>query len=244
MKVLVVEDDLRIRTELLDSLRAEGYDPEVAVSRSMAFDALRRHYDLVLLDVGLPDGDGLDLCRELRSQGRSVPVIVLSAHDRPEERVAGLNAGADDYVIKPFHVPEVVARVRNLLRRTGRSHEGGLQRHLDLWADLGSVAAGRGELRFKLKPREFYLLTFLISHPGRAWTRAELLDQVWGHDYSGDERTVDLHVRRLRAKIEPNPVEPRYIETVWGVGYRMTEQVGGSTPPAAATEESLGSGAE
>lgn len=225
LKVLVVEDDVRTRAELLDSLRAEGYEPEVAVTRSMAVEALQRHYDLVLIDVGLPDGDGLDLCRDLRSQGRMVPVIVLSTHGEPDERVAGLEAGADDYIIKPFHVPEVVVRVRNLLRRTGRTGSAGVVRHLDLWVDPSRVAAGRGELEIKLKPREFDLLTFLVGHPGRAWTRAQLLDRVWGHDYKGDERTVDLHVRRLRAKIEPVTSEPRYIETVWGVGYRMAERL-------------------
>lgn len=224
-RLLVVEDDSRIRTELLDALRSEGFEPEVAVTFAMARDALERHYDLIMLDLGLPDGDGIDLCRWLRSEGRSVPILILTARDLPDQKVLGLDAGADDYVVKPFHLPEVIARVRGLLRRTGKAINGGFVRHLDLWVDQDRVAAGRGADDFKLKPREFDLLSFLVRNPGKAWTRAQLLDQVWGHEYRGDERTVDLHVRRLRAKIERLESDPRYIETVWGVGYRMTEDL-------------------
>ncbi|MEM1449416.1 MAG: response regulator transcription factor [Planctomycetota bacterium] len=223
LRLLVVEDDAHIRAELLDALRAEGFEAEVAVSYAMAQEALERHYDLVLLDLCLPDGDGLDLCRALRTAGRSVPIILLTARDAPEQKVSGLDAGADDYVAKPYHLGEVVARIRSLLRRTGKSPSGGFVRHLDLWIDLDRVQAGREDEQFRLKPREFDLLSFLVRNPGRAWTRAQLLDQVWGHEYSGDERTVDLHVRRLRAKLEENFDGPSYIETVWGVGYRMRE---------------------
>ena len=222
--LVVVEDDAQIRAELLDALRTEGFEAEVAVSYAMAQDAVARHYDLILLDLGLPDGDGLDLCRSLRAAGRSVPIILLTARDAPEQKVAGLDAGADDYVVKPYHLAEVIARIRSLLRRTGKSAAGGFVRHLDLWLNLDRVAAGRGDTEFKLKPREFDLLSFLVRNPGRAWTRAQLLDQVWGHEYSGDERTVDLHVRRLRAKLEEGREGPGYIETVWGVGYRMREE--------------------
>jgi DNA-binding response OmpR family regulator len=201
-RVLVVEDDARIRTELLDALRQAGFDVSVAVTLGMARAASERRFDLVLLDLGLPDGDGLDLVRELRGAGRAVPILILTARDAPDQRVAGLEAGADDYVVKPFHLPELVARVRGLMRRSGRAVEGGFARHQDLWIDL---------------------LAFFVRHPGRAWTRDQLLDRVWGNDFKGDARTVDLHVRRLRAKIERDAADPRYIETVWGVGYRMTE---------------------
>ena len=224
-RLLVIEDDPRIRTELLDAFRAEGFEAEVAITYVMAREALNRHYDLILLDIGLPGGDGLDLCRALRAEGRSVPIVILTARDLPDQKVAGLNAGADDYVVKPFHLPELTARVRGLLRRTGKVVDGGFVKHLDLWVDGGRVAAGRGADEFKLKPREFDLLSFFVRNPGKAWTRAQLLDQVWGHEYKGDERTVDLHVRRLRAKIEREESDPRYIETVWGVGYRMAEEL-------------------
>jgi two-component system response regulator ResD len=226
-RVLVVEDDARIRTELLDALRQAGFDVSVAVTLGMARAASERRFDLVLLDLGLPDGDGLDLVRELRGAGRAVPILILTARDAPDQRVAGLEAGADDYVVKPFHLPELVARVRGLMRRSGRAVEGGFARHQDLWIDLETRRAGRGEEpgaeQFTLKPREFDLLAFFVRHPGRAWTRDQLLDRVWGNDFKGDARTVDLHVRRLRAKIERDAADPRYIETVWGVGYRMTE---------------------
>lgn len=226
-RILIVEDDSRIRTELLDALRQAGFDASVAVTLAMARTAAERKHDLILLDLGLPDGDGSQLVRELRAAGRAIPILILTARDTPEQRVSGLEAGADDYVVKPFHLPELVARVRGLLRRSGRAVEGGFARHQDLWIDLETRRAGRGdngaEQAFTLKPREFDLLAFLMRHPGRAWTRDQLLDRVWGNDYKGDARTVDLHVRRLRAKIEVDSADPRYIETVWGVGYRMAE---------------------
>lgn len=206
---------------MLDALTCAGFDAQVATTLSMARVAVESDCDLILLDLMLPDGEGIDLCRELRAAGRSIPIIMMTGKDLPAQRVAGLDAGADDYVIKPFHLPELIARVRSILRRTGKTGMGSFVKHLDLWVDTDQVAAGRGPLTFKLKPREFDLLSFLIRHPGRAWKRQELLDQVWGHTFDGDPRTVDLHVRRLRAKIEPDEDSPQYLETVWGVGYRM-----------------------
>ena len=222
-RILVVEDDPRIRRELLDALRNAGHEVEVAVSFRDATVAAEREYSLILLDLGLPDGDGLDLLRALRSRGRGVPILILTARDNPESRVRGLDAGADDYVVKPFHMPELVARVRTILRRSGRSVGGGLVKHDELWIEPETRRAGKGEEEIALKPREFELLLFLIRHPGRTWTRDQLLDRVWGAGFTGDSRTVDLHVRRLRAKIEDDSSDPRFIETVWGVGYRMSE---------------------
>lgn len=220
-RLLLVEDDLDLRKELLDALGSVGLEAEVALDLSMAANALRRHHDLLVLGSRLPDGDGVELCRKLRAEGRSIPILLLGTSSSKTDVIEGLEAGADDYVNRPPHVPEFVARVRSLLRRTGRSPSGGFVKHLDLWVDLDRVEAGRGEERFKLKPREFELLSFLVRHPGRAWSRAELLDQVWGREYSGDARTVDLHVRRLREKLEAAAGGPRYIETVWRVGYAM-----------------------
>jgi DNA-binding response OmpR family regulator len=220
-KILLVEDDERIRRELLDALRASGFDVDVSVQAHHARLALERDYDLVLLDLGLPDGNGLDLCRELRAAGRSLPVIILTARDAPEQRVRGLDVGADDYVVKPFHLPELVARVRSVLRRVGRTVGPGRAQWKDLCADPESRTARREERTLDLTRREFDLLLFFLRFPGRTWTRDQLLDRVWGTTYRGDSRTVDLHVRRLRAKIEDDPSDPHYLNTVWGVGYRM-----------------------
>lgn len=223
-QLLLVEDDARIREELCDALRAAGFEVDVAASLRDARQAVSRAFDLMLLDLGLPDGDGLGFCRALRAEGRSLPILILTARDAPDQRVRGLDVGADDYVVKPFHMPELIARVRSLLRRTGRSWGPGRISLGDLWIDPETRRAGRGEQDVTLKPREFDLLLFLVRHPGRTWTRDQLLDQVWGPTYEGDARTVDLHVRRLRTKIEVDASDPLLIETVWGVGYRMAEQ--------------------
>ncbi|MEM7245182.1 MAG: response regulator transcription factor [Acidobacteriota bacterium] len=222
-KVLLVEDDERIRCELMDALCAAGFDVAVSLGLAGARRALETDHDLVLLDLGLPDGDGLDLCRELRNEGRSIPVIILTARDAPEQRVRGLDVGADDYVVKPFHLPELLARVRSVLRRSGRAAGPGRVRWQDLWADPESRVAQRGDRRLDLTPTEFDLLLFFLRHPGRTWTRDQLLDRVWGSSGAGSQRTVDLCIRRLRSKLEDDASDPRYVGTVWGVGYRMGE---------------------
>ena len=223
-KILLVEDDDRIRRELLDSLRASGFSVDIAVSVSDATVSMNRQYDLVLLDLGLPDGDGLDLCRTMRGCGRSVPIIVLTARDSPQERVRGLDVGADDYVTKPFHMPELIARIRSVLRRAGRSVGPGRIQWGAFWCDPDARLAGCENDSFDLKPRELDLFLFFLRHPERTWTRDQLLDRVWGSQYDGDTRTVDLHVRRLRAKIEDDPGDPRCLRTVWGVGYRFEKE--------------------
>ena len=221
--LLLVEDDDRIRQELLDGLGNGGFEVDVATTLRSAEDLLDGAYDLMLLDLGLPDGDGLDLCQALRERGRSLPVLILTARDAPEQRVRGLDVGADDYVVKPFHLPELIARVRTILRRAGRAPGPGRISNGALWLDPETRRTGRGEDEVRLKPREFDLLRFLMRNPGRTWTRDQLLDQVWGKGYQGDARTVDLHIRRLRTKVEEDASDPHLIETVWGVGYRMTE---------------------
>ena len=221
--VLVVEDDERIRSELVDALTAAGYGVDVTSSLAGARTQLSTRPDVLLLDLGLPDGDGLDLVRDLRAAHDDLPVVVLTARDAPEQRVRGLDVGADDYLVKPVHLPELIARVRSVLRRATPQPSPEKLVSDDLWLDANSRRAGRGERTLDLKPREFDLLAFFLQHPGRAWTRAQLLERVWGPSYDGDARTVDSHVRRLRAHIEEDPGDPHFIETVWGVGYRMRE---------------------
>lgn len=222
--ILLVEDDDRIRLEVLDSLQAAGFTVRESADLQGARAWLERGCDLILLDLGLPDGDGLDLCRGLRQEGSTLPIIILTARDNPEQRVRGLDVGADDYVIKPFHMPELIARIRGVLRRTGESTHSGTIRCHDLWIDPTARTVGRGERRLELKPREFDLLYFLMNNAGRAWTRDQLIERVWGKDFDGDARTVDLHVARLRSKIEDDPSDPRFVETVWGVGYRFQDE--------------------
>ncbi|HRX83794.1 MAG TPA: response regulator transcription factor [Phycisphaerae bacterium] len=222
--VLLIEDDDRIRLEVSDALQAAGFEVQVCTTLAGAREAVRGPCNLVLLDLGLPDGDGLDLCRELRAGGSDMPIIILTARDAPEQRVRGLDVGADDYVVKPFHIPELIARIRGVLRRSGQTQAAGAARFGDLWIDPQARTAGRRDKRLDLKPREFDLLLFLMNNPGRAWTRDQLIEKVWGKSFEGDARTVDLHVARLRSKIEDDPADPRYVETVWGVGYRFQDE--------------------
>ena len=219
--VLLVEDDARIRTEVCEILGDAGFGVCAVASVSEAHAALERGFDLMVLDLGLPDGDGLDLCRDLRRNGVEMPIVVLTARDAPSQRVRGLELGADDYVTKPFHPPELVARLRTVLRRVRRDVPHGRLEFAELWADSDSRSAGRGGESVHVTPREFELLYFFLQHPGRAWTREQLIDRIWGGDFDGDPRTIDLYVRRLRAQLEVDPSDPRWLQTVWGVGYRL-----------------------
>lgn len=222
-ELLLIEDDPRIRGEVLEALRQADFRADVAVSVADARTALEREYALVLLDLGLPDGNGLVLVSELRQAGRGIPIVILTARDDPDERVRGLEEGADDYVVKPVHLPELIARVRTILRRSGKAIGEGPVQHGPLRVDPSTRQAWCNAAEVILKPREFDLLLFFLRHPGRAWTRDQLIAKVWGSGYAGDHRTVDLHVRRLRAKVEADASDPRFIATVWGVGYRLCE---------------------
>lgn len=221
--ILLVEDEERIRSELSELLKRDGFIVESAGSIREADLALERPFDLVLLDLGLPDGDGLDLCRSLRERHPTLPIVILTARDATPQVVRGLDLGADDYIVKPCPPAELVARVRSVLRRASAEAGEGQVSLGELWADPASHSAGLGDRRLKLRRREFDLMLFLLRHPGRAWTRDQLIDRVWGRDFEGNERTVDLYVRRLRERIESDPSDPRWIETVWGVGYRMND---------------------
>ncbi len=223
-RILLVEDEDNIRQQLVAALGEASLNVDSCSTLEAACAESPDDYTMVLLDLGLPDGDGLDFCRQLRATGDRTPVIVLTARGTPEERVLGLEAGADDYISKPFHVPELVARIHAVLRRSVSAPVNERLVHGNLWLDPKTREAGLGERTIKLKRREFDLLEFLMGNQGRAWTRAQLLDRVWGHSFVGDARTVDLHVARIRALIEPDANKPSLLKTVWGVGYRMVEE--------------------
>jgi two-component system alkaline phosphatase synthesis response regulator PhoP len=221
--VLVVEDDETLRFTLSHNLKREGY---AVLMAARGDDALRiareKHPDLILLDVMLPGVDGIQVCRLLR-RDTSVPIIMLTALGGEGDRVAGLDTGADDYVAKPFGMRELLARVRALLRRASQRAESVPVQGVTVSGDL-EVDAIRRETRRKgkvlrLKPKELELLLFFVQHPGRVFSREQILDEVWGYDFYGGPRTVDVHVRWLRQKIEDDPAVPERLRTVRGSGY-------------------------
>ncbi|KOU56463.1 alkaline phosphatase [Streptomyces sp. MMG1533] len=220
--VLVVEDDPSIRTLLTSALHAAGYAVATADSgRSAMFEAGRCQPDLILLDVGLPDTDGFAVTRHLRAEGVYTPVLFLTARTDIEDRIIGLSSGGDDYVTKPFHVQEVLLRIRAILRRSSAPPLAGARRgplrYADLTLDEESHEVHRAGHPVRLSPTEFRLLVCLLSQPERVLDKREILNQVWHYDFAGDARIVDTYVRNLRRKIDCVP--PTLIHTVRGVGY-------------------------
>lgn len=226
--ILVIEDNKDIADLVALHLRDEGFAVTLAADGSQGLTLARSgEFDLLVLDLMLPGVDGLTICREMRSRERYLPILMLTARSSELDRVLGLELGADDYLTKPFSIRELVARVKALLRRQ---------------AALAPAAAGTvlssGGLRIdserrqvsidgrdvELTAREFDLLLHFARHPGRVFSRAQLLDQVWGYGHEGYEHTVNSHINRLRSKIEQDPAAPRYVLTVWGVGYKFAEQ--------------------
>ena len=227
MKILVVDDEKLLVKGIKFNLENEGYtvdtayDGETAVSMAQEGD-----YALIILDLMMPKKDGLEACQEIRSFS-TVPIIMLTARSEGADLLMGFESGADDYVTKPFNILELKARVRALLRRASIAAPAAapsavLQRgHIRV--DEERRQAYRDDTPVELTMKEFDLILFLMKNPGRVYSRESLLDLVWGYDYQGDTRTVDVHVRRLREKLEPNPAEPRYIITKWGVGYYFSD---------------------
>jgi DNA-binding response OmpR family regulator len=233
-RILVVDDDATVSEVVARYLERDGYAVETVGDGRLALDrALEDPPDLVVLDLMLPGMDGLEVCRRLRALA-PVPIVILTARGQENDRIVGLDLGADDYVAKPFSTKELVARVRAVLRRARgplapsgpeapRVHVDG-----DLEVDVAARQARLGGDVVALTAREFELLAFLVRHPRQAFRREEILEGVWGYRY-GDTSTVTVHVRRLREKVEPDPSAPVRIATVWGVGYRWE----GVTSPAA-----------
>jgi DNA-binding response OmpR family regulator len=226
-KILVVDDDKKT-TELVKLyLEKDGYQVLAAYDGLQALELARqKRPDLMVLDLMLPGVDGLDVCRILRGEGNKVPIIMLTAKTTEADKLIGLDLGADDYVTKPFSPRELLARVRAVLRRVGEEeYEGPSEmRFGDLLVDFVGHKVQVREEPAHLTPTEFKLLEVLIKEPGRAFSRLELLDRVFGYDFEGFERTIDVHVMNLRSKIEPDRKSPVYIKTVYGMGYKFAEE--------------------
>src|SRR5881394_4323865 len=222
-RLLIVEDELPMRTALKDCLEGEGYRVLTAADGDAGLErALKEKPDLILLDIMLPKLDGFSFCAELRRLSLEVPVLMLTAKGQVQDRVAGLDAGADDYLVKPFSTDELLARVRALLRRTRRSGHARTALSLgDVQIDLLKQTAMRGRKPVHLTAKEFAMLRLMAEAQGEPVSRERFLDIVWGYTAFPTTRTVDNHVASLRAKIEKNPEEPRWIVTVHGVGYRL-----------------------
>ena len=221
-QILTVEDDERIRTAVRLALEDEGWDVLEARAGEEALDLFKRNNaDVVLIDIMLPGMDGFEVCRSIR-RNSDVPIVMVTARDDTHDVVAGLEAGADDYLTKPFAPKELSARIRALLRRVRSSTPASSHMvfdDLEIMPEQGQVLL-RGE-EVHLTKTEFRLLVELANNPGRVFSREVLLERVWGYGYFGDGRLVDVHIRRLRTKIEPDPAKPRYVMTVRGLGYKL-----------------------
>jgi two-component system alkaline phosphatase synthesis response regulator PhoP len=223
--ILVVDDEARIVKLVRDYLERAGFDVLAAGDGETALTLARREQpDLIVLDLMLPGVDGLDICRRLRQES-SVPIIMLTARVEEADRIVGLELGADDYVTKPFSPGELVARVRATLRRVnGQMGPATVIRAGEVELDTASLAATVAGEAVDLTPTEFQLLATLVRQPGRIFTREQLLEAVHGVAFGGYDRSIDSHIKNLRRKIEPDPRQPHYIETVYGVGYRFADR--------------------
>lgn len=222
-KVLVVDDEKLIVKGIRFSLEQDEMKVDCAYDGQEALDKAREgDYDLILLDVMLPRMDGFEVCRAVR-EFSNVPIVMLTAKGDDMDKIMGLEYGADDYITKPFNILEVKARIKAILRRV-RSREteedsGNVVKSGDVSMDTDRRSLRIAGEDINLTSKEFDMLLLLVNHPGKVYSRDSLLHTIWGSDYPGDARTVDVHIRRLREKIEPNPSEPRYVHTKWGVGY-------------------------
>jgi two-component system, OmpR family, alkaline phosphatase synthesis response regulator PhoP len=224
MTILVVEDERQIAQIASDYLQRAGFSVLVSADGASAIDLVRsRHPDLIVLDLGLPRIDGVQVARTLRAES-PVPIIMLTARVEEDDRLLGLEVGADDYITKPFSPRELVARVQAVLRRArGPAPAGDLIRVGDLTLDVPRLKVTRAGESIELTATEFQLLATLARHPGRVFTRAQLLDAVRGSEADSFERAIDTHIKNIRRKLEVDPRNPRYVETVYGLGYRCAE---------------------
>ena len=222
-KVLVVDDEKLIVKGIRFSLEQDGMEVDCAYDGEEALEkAKAQEYDLILLDIMLPKYTGFEVCQMIR-EFSDVPVVMLTAKGDDMDKILGLEYGADDYITKPFNILEVKARIKAIMRRTGKSVKEKEDKNIILKNDMKIDRQSRRVYvdgkEINLTAKEFDLLELLATHPDKVYSREELLNIVWGYEYPGDARTVDVHVRRLREKVEPNPSEPKYVYTKWGVGY-------------------------
>ena len=230
-KVLIIEDDPDIADLVEIHLKDLGYALDRAMDGEVGLEkALTNSYELIILDLMLPKLDGFEVCKRLREKNKSIPILMLTSRSEELDRVLGLELGADDYLTKPFSIRELMARIKAIFRRVNAVKE-------EIAAESGITELTCGELSINLEkrrvvlkdhpvdltPKEFDLLVLFASNPGRVYNREQLLNQVWGYQFMGYEHTVNSHINRLRAKIEPDPSQPRFITTVWGVGYRFAD---------------------
>ncbi len=227
-KVLVVDDEKLIVKGIRFSLEQDGMEVDAAYDGEEALQlASQNKYDIILLDVMLPKLTGFEVCQQIR-EFSDVPIVMLTAKGEDMDKILGLEYGADDYITKPFNILEVKARIKAIIRRTGRRQAAEEQKKIiqvgELKIDAGNRSVYVGSREINLTAKEFDVLDLLATHPNTVYSRENLLKAVWGSDYPGDVRTVDVHIRRLREKIEQNPGEPKYVHTKWGVGYFLREQ--------------------
>lgn len=228
MKILVVDDEKTLVKGMKFNLENEGYEVECAYDGAAALELAREgRFDLIILDVMMPEMDGLEACMKIR-EFSNVPIIMLTAKSEVFDRIQGLEMGADDYIVKPFEMKELIARINAVLRRTEIPNDTSKKLHFDkLTIDLDSYELIVDGKKIDTPPKELELLYHLASTPNRVYTRNQLLDEVWGFDYFGDSRTVDVHIKRLREKVE-GVSDQWALKTVWGVGYKF-ETAGGQT---------------
>ncbi|MCZ6694756.1 MAG: response regulator transcription factor [Bacteroidetes bacterium] len=231
-KVLIVEDDkemvelLEIHLRDLSCQISKAYDGEDGLAKSLS-----ENPDLIILDIMLPKMDGIEVCQKIRANKINSPILMLTAKSEEIDKVLGLEIGADDYLTKPFSVREFIARVKAIFRRTKMIKESLISDENlvltigDLTVDVDKRKVMVGNDRIELSPKEFELLVLLATNPGRSYNRSRLLNLIWGYDFEGYEHTVNSHINRLRAKIEPDMANPQYILTTWGVGYKFNEEL-------------------
>jgi DNA-binding response OmpR family regulator len=230
--VLIIEDDPDISRLVKINLQDLDCEATIAGNGIEGLDIFKQKpFDLVVLDLMLPGMDGLSVCREMRKDGPFVPILMLTAKSTEVDRVVGLEIGADDYLTKPFSIPELMARIKALFRRvdalsskaTDLKEAKQFIEHAGLRIDVGRHSVSINDAPVELTAREFDLLVHFARNPGRVFSRVQLLDAVWGYSHEGYEHTVNTHINRLRTKIEKDPAKPRYIQTVWGVGYKFSD---------------------